>query len=67
MKKNMGPLDRAVRVIIAVAIGVLYYTGGITGTLGFVLLAVALIFLVTSLANYCPLYVVLGINTCRKK
>ena len=34
MKKNMGMLDKVIRVIIAVVIGVLYYMQIITGTLG---------------------------------
>jgi len=67
MKKNMGTTDKAVRVIIAILIGVLYYTGTIPGTLGIVLLILAVVFLLTSLVNFCPLYVVFGINTCKKK
>ena len=67
MKKNMGTTDKAVRIIIAILIGVLYYTGTIPGTLGIVLLILAVVFLLTSLVNFCPLYVVFGINTCKKK
>ena len=65
MKKNMGTSDKAVRIIIAVAIAVLYYTNVISGTLAIVLMAVGIIFLLTSLLNFCPLYTVFGINTCK--
>ena len=65
MKKNMGTSDKAVRIIIAVAIAVLYYTNVISGTLAIILMAVGIIFLLTSLLNFCPLYTVFGINTCK--
>ncbi len=67
MKKNMGGADRIIRLIIAAVIGYLYYNGTIAGTLGYILLAVAGIFVVTSLLNSCPLYSVFGINTCKVK
>ncbi len=67
MKKNMGTIDKWVRILAAVAVLVLYYTNVITGTLAIVLLVFAGIFLVTSLFSFCPLYVPFGINTCKKK
>lgn len=67
MKKNMGSADKLIRVLIAVAIAVLYYLGKIEGTLALVLLAFALIFLLTSLVSFCPLYTIFGINSCKKE
>jgi hypothetical protein len=67
MKKNMGGADRVIRVIIAAIIAVLYFTKVIPGTLGIVLLALAGIFVLTSLISFCPLYAPFGINTCKKK
>ena len=67
MKKNMGIADRTLRIVIALVIGVLYYFKVIEGTLGSVLLALAGIFLATSLLNFCPLYTWLGIKTCSSK
>jgi hypothetical protein len=46
---------------------VLYFTKVIPGTLGIVLLALAGIFVLTSLISFCPLYAPFGINTCKKK
>ena len=67
MKKNMGNADRVIRFIVAAVIGVLYYTGTITGTLGIVLLVLAGIFVLTSFVSFCPLYVPFGISTCATK
>lgn len=67
MKKNMGSLDKTIRLAIALLIAVLYFTQVISGTLALVLGAVALIFVLTSLVSFCPLYLPFGIKTCRKK
>jgi len=67
MKHNMGNADRIVRVLIAAVIAVLYYTNIITGTLAYILLAVAGIFVLTSLIGSCPLYSLFGINSCSAK
>jgi hypothetical protein len=67
MKKNMGTADRIIRIIIAAIIGVLYFTGTVSGTLGIVLLVLAGVFALTSLVSFCPLYAPFGINTCPAK
>ena len=67
MKKNMGNADRIIRVIIAVIIATLYFTNVITGTLGIVLLALAGVFVLTSLMSFCPLYAPFGLSTCKVK
>ncbi len=67
MKKNMGNADRIFRIIIAALIAVLYFTNTITDTLGIVLLVLAGVFLLTSLISFCPLYTLVGINTCTAK
>ena len=67
MKKNMGTVDRVIRVLVAVIIAVLYFTHVISGTLAVILLILAGIFIVTSLLGTCPLYIPLGINTRKKE
>ena len=67
MKKNMGSTDKIIRILIALVIGVLYFTGTISGTIALVLGVFAIIFLLTSLISFCPLYLPLGISTCKKK
>lgn len=67
MKTNMGNADRIIRVVIALLISVLYITGVLTGTLAIVLLSIAGVFFLTSLFGVCPLYSLLGINSCPAK
>nr|WP_299070993.1 DUF2892 domain-containing protein [uncultured Allomuricauda sp.] len=67
MKKNMGNIDRIVRFVVAVIVAVLFYQNVISGTLGYVLLALAGVFLVTSFVSFCPLYTLVGLNTCKVK
>ena len=67
MKKNMGTADRIIRVIIAAIVGVLYFTGTISGTFGIILLVLAGVFVLTSLISFCPIYAPLGIKTCPLK
>jgi hypothetical protein len=63
MKKNMGTVDKAIRVIVAIVIGVLYFTGQITGTAAIILGVLAVVFLLTSLIGTCPLYLPVGLST----
>jgi hypothetical protein len=67
MKKNMGNMDRIIRVIVAAVIAGLYYSNIINGTGAVLLLVLAVIFVLTSFLGYCPLYSLLGIQTCRNK
>ena len=67
MKKNMGNTDKAIRVILALGIALLYYFDIIQGTLAYVLMALAIIFLITSFISFCPLYKPFGINTGKTK
>ncbi len=67
MKKNMGGADRTIRILLALGVGALYYFNVITGTLAYVLLALAAIFVLTSFISFCPLYTLFGINTCKVK
>ncbi len=67
MKANMGSLDKAIRIIIAIAFAALYITKTVEGTLGMMLLVLGGIFLLTSVISFCPLYTILGLNTCKKK
>ncbi len=67
MKKNMGGADRMIRFIIAIAVAALYYFNLIEGTLAYVLLAFAAIFVLTSFVSFCPLYPLIGLNTRKEK
>ncbi len=65
MKANMGSIDRVIRVIIAAVIGVLIFTGTIAGTVMIILAILAIIFLLTSIISFCPLYFPFKISTKR--
>lgn len=67
MKKNMGNTDKLIRLIVAALLGVLVITGVLVGTLAIVGIILAGIFLLTSVLSFCPIYSLLGINTCPKK
>ena len=66
MKKNMGYTDKKIRITAAIAISVLYYSGVITGLFGLILLILGVVFALTSLLSFCPLYLPFGISTCKK-
>lgn len=63
----MGGADRIIRFIVALAVVGLYYFNVVSGTLAYVLLALAGIFLLTSFVSFCPLYSIFGLNTCKTK
>jgi hypothetical protein len=67
MKKNIGSIDRVIRLLAALAIIVLYYTNQISGTVAIVLLGIAGIFIITSFVSVCPIYLMFGLNTKNKK
>lgn len=67
MKKNMGTVDKVIRILVALVLAGLYLANVVTGTLGIILLVVAVVFVLTSFISFCPLYVPFGINTGAKK
>lgn len=67
MKANMGTADRIIRMLLAAVFAYLYFSGTVTGTLGLVLVILGGVFLLTSIVSFCPLYTIVGINTCPKK
>lgn len=67
MKKNMGTTDKYIRFIIAAILLIAFFTNAVTGVLGYIALAVAAIFILTSFINFCPLYTLFGANTCKVK
>ena len=67
MKKNMGNADKGIRIVAALAIALLYYFEVISGTFAYVLMALAIVFLITSFLNFCPLYAPFGWSTCKTK
>ncbi len=67
MKRNIGSIDKTVRILIAIVIAGLYFSNLISGTLAIVLGVFALVFIVTSFISFCPLYLPFNISTFKKK
>jgi hypothetical protein len=67
MKKNMGTIDKVVRIIVALIIVLLYVSNKIEGTTAIVLLVLSGIFILTSFISFCPLYYPLGISTKKEQ
>jgi hypothetical protein len=67
MKKNMGTIDKVIRILVAVVVVILYFTNVISGTVGIILLALSAIFVITSILGFCPLYLLLNLSTRKKE
>jgi hypothetical protein len=67
MKKNIGTIDKVIRILVAVTVVILYFSNIITGTLGIILLILSAIFVVTSLLSFCLIYLPFGISTRKKE
>ncbi len=67
MKKNIGNIDRIIRVLIAVAVIILYFTNVISGIIAIILLILSGIFILTAFISICPIYMALGIKTIKQK
>lgn len=64
MKKNVGNIDRILRIVLGIALLVFAFVGPedlkMWGFIGIVPLA-------TGILNFCPLYTMLGFSTCPLK
>ena len=67
MKKNMGTIDKVIRILVALVIAGLYFMNIISGTVAIILLVLASIFILTSFIGFCPLYLPFGISTRKKE
>ena len=67
MTKNVGKTDKIVRIVLAIILAALDYFEVVKGGYSWVLSIVAIVLFVTALINFCPLYTLLGKNTCEKK
>jgi hypothetical protein len=63
VKKNLSTADRTIRILAAMAIGLLIYAGTLAGTLAIVGGIVAAVLLLTGAVSFCPLYAALNLST----
>lgn len=67
MSKNVGMIDRLLRLLVVVAIAVAYALGHLSGAIAIALGVVALTLLLTSFVSICPAYSLLGVSTCARR
>lgn len=66
MKKNIGVADKSMRILAAVVFGVLILTDMVSGGLAWLLGILGVVFLLTSVVGFCPLYSPFKISTCKE-
>jgi hypothetical protein len=67
MKKNVGSIDKIIRIIIAVVAIILIATCTVTGTLAIIVGIVGGAMLLTAIFGFCGLYSLIGFNSCSVK
>jgi len=65
MKRNMSNIDRIVRLVIAALFAYLYFGGVLPDTLGLVLFILGIVFVLTSIVSFCPIYALFKLSTYR--
>ena len=69
MIPNVGPLDRALRLVLGAGLILAAAFGGLAPLVGVVVtygaVVVGLVLVATAFLRICPLYAALGISTCR--
>jgi hypothetical protein len=65
MKPNLSNLDRTIRVVVAALFAYLYFAGIVTGALGIVLAVLGVVFVLTAIVGYCPLYTLFRFSTLK--
>ena len=65
MKRNLSNIDRIARVVLAAVFAYLYFGGALPGTLGLVLFILGIVFVLTSIVSFCPIYAMFKLSTYR--
>jgi len=63
MKRNLSNIDRIVRVVLALLFAFLYFGGILPGALGLILFVLGIVFVLTSIVSFCPIYAMLKWST----
>jgi len=63
MNRNLGNIDRTVRIVAGLAIGILILAGALTGLQAIILGVVAAVLILTSVVSFCPLYAAFRFST----
>ncbi len=65
MTKNVGGVERGIRLVIGIALLALAFLHVVTGTMAILAYIVGAVALITGLIRYCPAWTIFGINTCQ--
>ncbi|MBU3698805.1 MAG: DUF2892 domain-containing protein [Candidatus Kapabacteria bacterium] len=65
MTKNIGTVDKVLRLSVAAAFAIAIVTNTVSGTLAWFLGIGAIALAGTALSSFCGLYSILGISTCK--
>jgi hypothetical protein len=66
VKKNVNSIDKVIRILLAIVLGVLIFTSQVTGILAIVLGVLAVVLVLTSVLSFCPIYALLNLSTVKK-
>lgn len=62
MKRNVGKIDRGVRIFMGVSIAILFYANQLSGPSAYALMIIAGILVITGIIGWCPIYALLGVK-----
>lgn len=65
MPCNIGTADRALRLTLGALLLLLPFLAGLAGWLWWASLVAGIVFVATAGSRFCPLYVLIGLRTCR--
>lgn len=63
MLKNVGNIDRVIRVLLALVFGALIFTGTVSGFWAILFGVLGAVMLLTAILGYCPIYHALKLST----
>ena len=63
INKNLGSLDRALRILVGMALFILGFMGYL-GSFGWLAIVIGGVLLITTVFSFCPAYAILGVKTC---
>ena len=66
VKKNVNSIDKVIRILLAIILGVLIFTSQVTGILAIVFGVLAVVLVLTSVLSFCPIYALLNLSTIKK-
>lgn len=67
MKANVGTIDRLFRIVVGVGLIAAGFLAGLAAPWNYVAMGVGAVLALTAIISFCPLYAVIGANTCGHK